>query len=152
MTTTEVRSPPESLGEPQLRLAGLSIWVHGRAHAEDAEEWAAGWLGVTLRCDAPGACVWVTGPLLRTSDLEDWSVRLVELLESEEIETDLDALDSNLSVHLQGERRRGLVDVAVQISAEPDRQHHRMAFTASYAEVSTFLADCRAVLGRSPPR
>jgi hypothetical protein len=43
----------EKLGEPNIQLAGLQIWIHGR------EEFDEDWLRVTLHCRRDSSEVWV---------------------------------------------------------------------------------------------
>src|SRR3989449_9362683 len=61
---------PDSLGPPQLKVAGLELWVHDRRSPQAQDYWEGNWLVVTARCAATGANVWTTGPMLRVRSEE----------------------------------------------------------------------------------
>ena len=59
----------EPLGLPDLQVAGLRLWVHGRQFPTADDYWDGNWLHVTVHCAAPGASVWVSGPLIHLSEI-----------------------------------------------------------------------------------
>ena len=70
---------PASLGAPQLKVAGLELWVHDRRSPQAQDYWEGNWLVVTVRCAAHGATIWTTGPMLRVPDLVRWADALDRL-------------------------------------------------------------------------
>ena len=48
---------PADFGEPDLKLAGFQLWVHGRRFPESGGYYDGNWLRVTARCGASGASV-----------------------------------------------------------------------------------------------
>ena len=48
---------PADLGVPDLKLAGLQLWVHGREFPESEDADDGNWLRVTAHCGASGASV-----------------------------------------------------------------------------------------------
>jgi hypothetical protein len=51
----------EQLGSPNIRIAGLQIWVHSRQFPASEDYGDANWLNVTVHFGAQGADVWSSG-------------------------------------------------------------------------------------------
>jgi hypothetical protein len=58
----------ETLGEPQISVAGLRLWVHGRMFSEASSKYDLALLQVTVACDAPGASV-----VMSNASLGSWN-------------------------------------------------------------------------------
>jgi hypothetical protein len=43
----------ENLGEPDLRVAGLRVWIHGRQFPDSQDYWDGNWLNATAYCVYP---------------------------------------------------------------------------------------------------
>lgn len=134
----------------EVTIGPLAIRVLGRAYPS-TDPWTCAWLSTTMSCQAPGAEVRVEGPLLRTSDVEEWVLRLEDLLASEEAVVLLTTLEPNLEVRLTGERRAGLVRIQILLTPDPQRQHHSFWAESDYRSMATLLAGCRELLAAYPP-
>ena len=55
-----------------IKLAGLSLWVHWRQFEAARDYWDGNWLRVTAHLRAPGARVWTTGSIIHLAELERW--------------------------------------------------------------------------------
>ena len=64
------------LGEPDLRLARLRLWIHGR----EREHLESDWLEATAHCSDFNANVTVTGSFLQLTELERWCSDAEKLL------------------------------------------------------------------------
>jgi len=73
----------EELGEPDLKVAGLQIWIHGRQFPDAMDSDDGNWLRVTAHCGALGASVFVSGAILQVTDLVRWGERSAMLLGGE---------------------------------------------------------------------
>ncbi len=67
--STMKQSRLQQLGVPNLKIAGLQIWVHGRERAESYDDSDGNWLMATSHCGESGASVWVSGAILMVTDL-----------------------------------------------------------------------------------
>ena len=47
--------------EPDLTLAGLSIWARSREFSESDDHWDGNWIDIRARVEAPGAFVETSG-------------------------------------------------------------------------------------------
>ncbi len=65
------------LGEPDIHVCGLRIWVYGRQYPDDQDYWDGNWLTVTIAYSTQTsiACVG-TGPWIHTSELLHWKEEL----------------------------------------------------------------------------
>ena len=57
------------LGEPDLKVAGFQLWVHGSQFPESKDYHDGNWLRVTANCGASGASVWTQGAILMVTDI-----------------------------------------------------------------------------------
>ena len=64
----------EKLDVPDIKLAGLQIWIHSRQFPDTDDFWDGNWLNITAHCGADGASVWAA---LWGLDFEIW-VRFAE--------------------------------------------------------------------------
>jgi len=64
-----------ALGEPDLRVEGLQLWIHERQFPDSKDYCDGNWLIVTARCCASQADVSVNGPILHLSELHSWMVK-----------------------------------------------------------------------------
>lgn len=48
----------DNLGQPDIKLNGLQIWIHGRQYPNEEDYWDGNWLNVTAHCGSQGAEVW----------------------------------------------------------------------------------------------
>lgn len=59
----------DKLGKPDIKIAGLSIWVHGREREGDLDYWNGNWVRVTVQCKAQGAEVITSGSIIHLPEI-----------------------------------------------------------------------------------
>lgn len=62
----------ELLGEPDLTIAGLRVWIHGRQFPDSSDYWDANWLQVTACCVYPTSAVTTQGPIIHLGEVLDF--------------------------------------------------------------------------------
>lgn len=77
-----IKNYAENFGVPNIKLAGLQIWIHSRQFPDNDDLWDGNWLKVTVHCGANGASVWTSGAILHLSEIADWLVALEKLNET----------------------------------------------------------------------
>ena len=93
----------EPLRPPDLHITGLRLWVHGRQFPMADDYWDGNWLQVTVHCAAPGARVWVTGPILHVPEIAHF-LRGIEVLHASlQGEATLPCMEPELAVTLTAE-------------------------------------------------
>jgi hypothetical protein len=143
---------PESLGEPELTVAGFRLWVHGRQFP-DAEDYDDGnWLRVTAHCGASGASVWAQGAILMVTDIADFGDQCAAMLSGGTRLAHLDPLEPELRVLLQATDRLGHVRVQVEITPDHLAQAHRFEFEVDQSYLPGIIRQCSAIMQEYPIR
>src|ERR1051326_3796837 len=93
----------EELGAPDIKLAGLQIWIHSRQFPNADDYWDGNWLNVTAHCGGGGADVWTGGPILHAPDITRWLAALEEMGRTLSGGADLVSLEPELSVQMKME-------------------------------------------------
>ena len=139
----------KKLGAPDIELAGLQIWIHGRQFPADPDFWDGNWLNVTVHCGANGASVWTNGAILRLSELDDWLVALETLNETLSGEANLNTIESAFNVKLKAESL-GQITMEVEISPDPLAQQHHFEFGIDQSYLGRVIESCRKALKNFP--
>ena len=56
------------LGDPDIKIAALKIWVHGRQFEDAQDYWDGNWLRVTAHCGADGGSALAHGSILHLGE------------------------------------------------------------------------------------
>jgi hypothetical protein len=103
--------------EPDLGLAGLSIWVVGRQFPDQNDYWDGNWLNVRVRVEATGATVEARGPIIHASELESFTKELEQLGSALTGNASLKCMEPNLDVVIRGDRR-GQATMTIRITPD----------------------------------
>ena len=145
---------PDSLGPAHLKVAGLELWVHDRRSPDAQDYWEGNWLVVTVRCDAAGATIWTTGPMLRVPDLARWAAALDRLHQRPE-EVGVATLTSdepNLTAVVRSTDRTSELQLVVDITPDPLTQEHRLRFAVERSALPDLVQQCRGIVKAYPVR
>jgi len=139
----------ENFGEPDIKLNGLQIWIHGRQYPNEEDYWDGNWLNVTAHCGSHGADVWTNGDILHVPDLARWLANLEVMNQSLSGEADLVSLEPELSVEL---KMSGLGQIQMKVEITPDHmtQEHCFLFELDQSYLESLIASCRALLAKYP--
>jgi hypothetical protein len=140
----------ENLGSPDLKLAGLSIWVLSSTAEDSCNDWDGNWLTVVAHCAAPGAQVRVSGEILHRSELARWYDQARQLHRELTGIAELVCTEPNLGAKIELSDGRGTL--RVEITPDHLAQEHRFQFEIdqSYlAELTTGLARVLQKLSRN---
>jgi hypothetical protein len=138
-----------TLGEPDLQLAGLRIWIHGRQFPASDDYWDGNWMNVTVHCGAPGANVWVSGPIIHLSEIAHFLQGAAALHTSLQGEAALSCMEPELAVRLKAE---DLGHIAMTVDITPDNvaQAHRFTFTIDQTYLPRVIHSCQTILQQYP--
>jgi hypothetical protein len=139
------------LSEPDLRLEGFRLWVHGYEFPDSADHWDASWLNVTAQVEASGARVEAQGPFLRTDELAAFAGEVKALHASLVGSAVLRCLEPQLQIVLEGDGL-GHIAVTVDLTADHMNQSHSSRFGSDQTWLPPLVAACEAVLQRYPTR
>ena len=139
----------ENLGTPDIKLAGLQIWVHGRQFPNEEDYWDGNWLNVTAHCGSQGADVWTSGAIIHVPEIADWLAALEEMNQSLSGEANLVCLEPELSVELKM-KELGQISLRVEITPDHLTQEHAFQFEIDQSYLASLIEDCRKVLAKYP--
>ena len=141
----------ESLGDPDLRIAGMRLWVHGRQFPDASDYWDGNWLRVTAYCIYPNAMVRAHGSIVHLGELVGLLRGCERLNESLKGEAALACIEPNLSVNLRAEWN-GAVTVHIEITADQMTERHSFNDMLDQSHLPAIINQCSAILASFPVR
>jgi|JI10StandDraft_1071094.scaffolds.fasta_scaffold12682_12 hypothetical protein len=141
----------EKLKSPNIKLAGLQIWIHGRQFSESEDYYDGNWLNVTAHCGEAGASVWVSGAIVAVVEIDHWLSSSRELLKGLVAKAELPCIEPHLYVILQA---GSLGHVTMEVSITPDNmtQEHKFIFEIDQSYLPSLISQCEDVLKEYPVR
>jgi len=137
--------------EPDLQLAGLSLWVLGRQFPDQNDYWDGNWLNVRVRVEAAEAVVEAHGPIIHAPELESF-VNELDLLDTTLAGSALlKCTEPNLDVALRGDSR-GHATVTIKVTPDHMTQSHEFIFSIDQTYFKPLIAKCRKILSDYPIR
>ena len=137
---------PTDLGEPDLKVAGFQLWVHGRQYPEANDYYDGNWLRVTAHCGASGASVWVHGAILMVTDIAGFGNRWVAMLDGPSRSADLAPCEPEIKVSLEASDRVGHIRAQVEITPDHLLQAHRFEFEIDQSYLPGIIKQCSGIV------
>lgn len=143
---------PTELGEPDLKIAGFQLWVHGREFRDSDDYYDGNWLRVTAHCGASGASVWAQGAILMVTDVAAFGDGCASMLDGTGKAASLSPLEPELEVSLQLADRLGHIRARVEITPEHLRQAHWFKFEIDQSYLPNIVRQCLTIVREYPIR
>ncbi|MGE0127267.1 MAG: hypothetical protein AB7U82_04090 [Blastocatellales bacterium] len=139
----------KQLGDPDIKLAGLSIWIHQRQFpkAEDYDD--GNWLIITACCKASGTTVWTNGPIIHLSEIYHLIKGCEQMNDGLSSEARLDCMEQELDLKLKM-LKNGQIGIEVDITPDHLAQLHWFRFKVDQSYLPNLIRDCRNVLDKYP--
>jgi hypothetical protein len=139
------------LGPPNIKIAGLAIWIHGREFPNSEDYWDGNWLNGIIHCGAEGATVRVTGSIIHLSDIARLLSETEKLQKTltENIEIEIECIEPNLLIKFETEKL-GRVKMSVDITPNHLHQKHNFVFEIDQSYLPKLISDCQATLKKYP--
>ena len=138
------------LGDADITLAGLSLWVRGREFPDAQLDWDADWINIRVVVEAQGARVVLIGPWLRSAELDAFTRELVVMRESLTGSAHLDSIEPMLDVEMAFSDSVGHLRATVLITPDHLTQNHRFDFELDQTFLDHLIEQCRRVLEAFP--
>ncbi len=136
---------------PSVAIAGLCIWVHGRAFEERDDYWNGNYLHVTARYQTASSTVRVRGPIFTSLELKRWRDDLVGLHERLTGFARIECSDPELQIRIDA-KRHGHLEMEV-IMAPAWREEHRFSYIElDQTYLPPLIREIDAVLSEYPIR
>lgn len=146
-----MNSYTNQLGEPDLELAGLKLWIHGYQYRDVDDYWDGNWLSATAFCSENGATVLINGSFIRTTEIDDWQRAVEKLRTRLEGEARLECMEPELAVTLKG-ASLGAVEMQVEITPDHLTQEHKFTFSIDQSYLDPLSTQCARLLQAFPIR
>jgi hypothetical protein len=137
--------------EPQLQIAGFSLWIHGRQFPDLHDYWDGNWLIATAQATAPGAVVEATGPFIRNTELLAFAGELAAMNQTLNGKARLNCLEPHLDLVLACD---GLGNIEMTLSITPEHltQRHEFIRHTDQTALTPVIASIKKVLEVFPVR
>ena len=139
----------DKLGEPDLKLAGFQLWIHGRQFPHSEDYWDSNWLNITAHCEDKGASVWVRGPIIHLPEVAHLLRGAEQIYTTLIGEAELPCMEPELELKLTA---AGLGHIKMEVDITPDNltQQHHFIFDVDQSYLPALLTDCRRILTSYP--
>jgi hypothetical protein len=141
----------DHLGEPDLQIAGLRIWIHGRAHPGATDYWDGNWLLATAYCVYPDAVVRVHGSIIHLGELVGLLRGIERLYSVLEGSAALNCLEPNLRVQLNA-KTGGHIELEICITPDDLTESHRFIDGFDQTFLPPVIKACKSILENLPVR
>lgn len=139
------------LGDPDLKLAGLSIWALSRQFPDLHDYWDGNWINVRIRVEALGSFVETVGPWLRTDEIAAFAEQLAKLHRDLAGTAELECTEPMLGVKVTC-GSLGQVTMIVDVTPDHLTQSHQIEFAIDQSYLGSILSNCHHLLERFPVR
>jgi len=141
----------ERLGEPDLVIAGLRVWIHGRQFPQSVDYWDGNWLRVTAYSVYQDSMVRAHGSILHLGELADLLRECEELYKTLQGCAALRCIEPNLAVELNAENG-GCIRARVSITPDHMNESHSFEQEIDQTYLPPIIGSCQAILGKFPIR
>ena len=141
----------EKLGEADIEIGGLRVWVHGREFPDASDYWDGNWLNVTASCIGAGSSVYAHGSIIHLSEIAGLLHELEALYETLSGEAELKCIEPNLGVKLES-KSAGHIGLTIQITPDHLSERHQFVDAMDQTFLPPIIAACRSLVERYPIR
>lgn len=139
-------------GSPDIKMAGLQIWVHGYQFEEADNNDARNWLRVSAHCGANGASVWVSGSYLQVYDIVKLASDADKLYKKEVKEIEMCPLEPEMRLAMKAIDSLGHIELTIEITPDHLTQEHRFQFEIDQSYLPALTSQCKELLELFPYR
>ncbi len=143
---------PTNLGEPDLKIVGFQLWVHGRQFPDSKSYYDGNWLRVTAHCGAQRASVWAQGAILMVTDIAYFGEKCAAMLSGNKEPVAMEPLEPELRVTLEPTDNLGHVSAHVEITPDHLSQEHRFVFEIDQSYLPDIIRACLKIVQEYPIR
>lgn len=144
-----MKDTAQNLGEPDIKIAGLAIWIHGREFPDSKEYWDVNWLNVTVCCGAQGASVKADGSIIFLSEISELLSGVEGLYNGSNSEVRMACIEPYLAVTFKAETL-GHIKMSVDITPDHLSQKHNFVFEIDQSYLPQLISECKTVLKEWP--
>jgi hypothetical protein len=141
----------DAFGEPQLQIAGLRVWVHGRQFPNAMDYWDGNRMRVTAYCLYPDSQVRTHGAIIHLGELVGLLRECESLYKSVKGKAALKCIEPNIRVALEAEWN-GAIKVHIDITPDQMTERHSFDDSIDQTYLPRIIGDCESILAAYPIR
>ena len=141
----------ETLGDPDIKIGGLRLWVHGRQFPQSEDYWDGNWLCVTAYCVYPHSMVRAHGSFIHLGELVVLLRECEHLYQTLQGHAGLRCTEPNLNVELSAESG-GRISLKLAITPDNLTESHCFTDSIDQSYLPPVIAGCKSVLTKHPVR
>lgn len=142
----------EQLGDADLKICGLRVWIHGREFPDATDYWDGNWLSVTAYCIYPHSAVRIQNDsCVRLDELAGLLSGCERMYSSLSGKAELQCIEPYLAVELSASTN-GNIDVKLSITPDHFRETHEYEDEIDQSYLPGIINSCRAILEKFPVR
>jgi len=130
---------------PDLRIAGLKIWIDGRSHPEAMDYWDGNWLTIDASCSYSDSFVRSAGSIIHLREIKQLLQTCEALHPRTHGAAGLYCLEPELRVELIS-RPTGPIEVKIWITPHYRTQMHQFTDQISRRDLQAIKSACRNIL------
>jgi hypothetical protein len=137
------------LGEPDMSLFGLELWIHGREF-NNGEYWDENWLVVTLHYSSANSGVWLRNePAVFITDLIGLNGWLRNIQVGGDFDPEFDFIEPHISFHadLFSDNK---IELTTNITPDQVLESHRFTRILDVTELTAGIDALEKTLGKYP--
>ncbi len=138
--------------EPDILVAGLSVWFDNYQFADARQYDDANWLNTRATFRGDGSTVRLASPCARTDELRDWLEALARFEKGDVHVASLNPMEPYLQMNLTRDRERNRVVLDVRITPDNATEFHHFVIPLDAASLSRLAESVGAVTRRFPVR
>ena len=139
----------DELGIPDLKLAGLQIWVHKRQFPDADDYWDANRINVTVHCEARGSNVWVQGNIIHLSEISQFLSGVGNIKGDLKGKAELACMEPQLYLKLEA-KNLGHIEMEVDLTPDHLSQQHKFTFEIDQSYLPSVITECKKILEQYP--
>lgn len=142
----------EQLGEADLSICGLRLWIHGRQFPDATDYWDGNWLRVTAFCIYPHSAVRIQNiACVRTDEVASLLAGCEKLYSTLSGKAELKCMEPYISVEFSGSAR-GHIGVNLSVTPDHIKETHDYEDEIDQSYLPAIISSCQAILVKYPIR
>ena len=142
----------EELGEPDLSICGLRIWIHGRQFPDSTDYWDGNWLRVTAYCMYPHSAVRIQNDAcVRLDELAGLLAGCERMYSTLSGKAELNCMEPHISVEFSASVN-GHIGVKLSVTPDHINETHEYEDQIDQSYLPAIISSCQAIIARYPIR
>jgi hypothetical protein len=142
----------EQLGDADLTICGLRLWIHGRQFPDATDYWDGNWLRVTAYCIYPHSAVRIQNDsCVRLDELAALLSGCERMYSTLSGNAELQCMEPYLAVELSASTN-GHIGVKLSVTRDHCKETHEYEDEIDQSYLPGIINSCQAILAKFPMR